>query len=334
MPYRLLSEPKSFTRRRYLLLDLLILLLLLVGTGWRAPVQAYSSDFTPAATATMHFTQSTYTVNPNTSVIISLVIDTAETMGGWEAELVYDPTRVTVTNVTPGAFLGSTGRTTGELEKALETGRLAVGGYSYNNQPAPSGSGELAQITLQIGSVTGQTPITLENATVGSIGSPQTVQAQDLTVQSTILDIIDPLAATVANFEATSQADGVALLWQTTLEQGLQRFDIWRGTTSDAPETPLGSVAATGAGSGALYQWLDETAPHGTTSFYWLALVDVDGSTRLEGPVSVFHQTPTAVTLNSATITSTGIPWTAAGWLVLLIVLAALLAYQWRKRLV
>lgn len=328
--HHLFSQQKQLFLR-YAWISLLVFILALGSIGWYAPAQARVSDLAPAATATMQFTQPLYTVDMNTAVTISLVVETAENIGGWEAELVYDPTRVTVTDVTPGAFLGSTGRTTAELEKALATGRLAIGGYSYNNQPAPSGSGELAQITLQVGSLTGQTPITLENATVGSMGTAQTVQAQDLVTQNTVLNIIDPLAATVANFDATSQANGVSLLWQTTFEQDLQGFNLWRGATPDAPDTQLGSIAATGAGNGSLYQWFDATAPLGI-SYYWLELVNSDGSTRLEGPISVNHQTPTAVTLTNATANSLGTPWAAAGVFVLLAALAVLLARQLRKR--
>ena len=47
-----------------------------------------------------------------------------------------------------------------------------------------------------------------------------------------------------------------------------------------------GVIAATGAGTGASYEWVDAAAPSGT-AFYWLEEIETSGALTEYGPATV-----------------------------------------------
>ena len=91
-------------------------------------------------------------------------------------------------------------------------------------------------------------------------------------------------------------------------------FNLYRrASTSDDDEiTPLNAQLipsqAPGSGQGAAYQWRDEAVQAGTTYYYWLEDVDLDGTTSLHAPVSATASVATGVTVNQLSI-SKQISW-------------------------
>jgi hypothetical protein len=88
-------------------------------------------------------------------------------VGAFEFVLIYDPTYVQETAVTLGPFLGSTGRTVGEVGPMTATGVVTYGAYSWGAAPGPNGNGVLATVTFQATSV-GTSTLHLQNVNVAN----------------------------------------------------------------------------------------------------------------------------------------------------------------------
>ncbi len=110
------------------------------------------------------------------------------------------------------------------------------------------------------------------------------------------------LAVTLAEFYAEQVADHVLVSWETASELGNMGFNLLRGTSPAGWDRQLNDLLipsqSLGNPGGFVYTWEDaaDLVP-GTSYFYWLQDVDVNGATTLHGPVSVDFVTPTAVTL-------------------------------------
>ena len=82
-------------------------------------------------------------VGLNETFVVRVVIEEANNLGGFELNLVYDPSILRVTEETVwGDFLGSTGRSVvpvGEVNSA--EGRAAFGAISVGSAAGPSGTG-------------------------------------------------------------------------------------------------------------------------------------------------------------------------------------------------
>lgn len=125
-----------------------------------------------------------------------------------------------------------------------------------------------------------------------------------------------PLAALLAGFDATAQADQVLVTWETVSEASNSGFNLYRATSADGERTLLGFTpsAAPGSTQGASYSYADTDVTAGQTYWYWLEAIDLNGAATLFDPVSVVFQAPTAVTLSQMDATS-GVgssPWVAA----------------------
>ena len=84
---------------------------------------------------------------------VTIQVDGATNLGAFEFEFGANPAvaGATAADIHLGTFLGSTGRTTGELRLASSPptpGRPLYGAYSYGAQPGPSGNGLLATVTM------------------------------------------------------------------------------------------------------------------------------------------------------------------------------------------
>ncbi len=114
-----------------------------------------------------------------------------------------------------------------------------------------------------------------------------------------------PLAVTLSEFSVAQQDAAVLVSWETNSEIDNRGFNLYRGTTPDGWDRQLNELLipsqSQGNPGGFVYTWLDEAdLAAGTTYYYWLEDVDVNGATALHGPVSVdFGVAPTAVTLGS-----------------------------------
>lgn len=109
-----------------------------------------------------------------------------------------------------------------------------------------------------------------------------------------------PLAVTLASLQAVATGEHVVVTWQTVSERNNLGFNLYRSSNADGPSEQLNSglipAQAPGSGQGAGYEWLDTTVEAGSTYFYWLEDVDVDGNTTMHGPISAVPNETTAVT--------------------------------------
>jgi hypothetical protein len=128
-----------------------------------------------------------------------------------------------------------------------------------------------------------------------------------------------PLAAALADFQAAQQGNAILVTWDTVSEIGNLGFNLWRGTSPNAPDRQLNSALipsqAPGSSQGFSYEWPDEAnLVNGMTYYYWVEDVDVNGGHTRHGPVNVTYRAPTAVTLSDASAAPTW-PFTAGALL-------------------
>jgi len=92
-------------------------------------LQVQAASALQAGAATVRFADPQYLVAPGNTITAVLQVQNAESVGGWELALSFDPAFVAVEAVTQGEFLSSTGRTVAGLGP-LETmpGQLMIGG--------------------------------------------------------------------------------------------------------------------------------------------------------------------------------------------------------------
>lgn len=112
-----------------------------------------------------------------------------------------------------------------------------------------------------------------------------------------------PVAVVLASFTAAPAANGIQVTWETASEIDNVGFDLWRGTEPSGPSVRLNDslIPSQNPGSpqGFTYSWQDDTVTPGTTYYYWLDSVDMNGGVTRHGPVSATVSVPTAVTLSS-----------------------------------
>jgi CSLREA domain-containing protein/uncharacterized repeat protein (TIGR01451 family) len=112
-----------------------------------------------------------------------------------------------------------------------------------------------------------------------------------------------PAAAQLAGFSATQEGEQVLLQWETVSEQGNAGFHLYRSTSPDSEGERLNAALiaseAPNSSQGFAYQWVDNDVEVGTTYYYWLEAVDLNGTTSRYGPASVEVNTPTALTLDT-----------------------------------
>ncbi len=147
------------------------------------------------------------------------------------------------------------------------------------------------------GAGTNDTTNTL-SGTVGALGTSGTPSVHTGFSQS-------PTAVTLESMEAVQAPAGgrIDVTWQTAQETDNQGFNLWRGTARDDPNVIKLNAAiipsqAPGGGLGASYAYADTyQLTAGTTYYYWLEDVALDGTTGRHEPVTVTYTGPTAVGL-------------------------------------
>jgi hypothetical protein len=99
-----------------------------------------------------------------------------------------------------------------------------------------------------------------------------------------------PTAVELAWFTATAREGAVALAWETASEIDLLGFHLYRAEAVDGPRTRLNTEIlpgqAPGSSTGAAYEFVDGTVAPGATYWYWLEIVDTNGATARQGPLS------------------------------------------------
>jgi hypothetical protein len=125
-----------------------------------------------------------------------------------------------------------------------------------------------------------------------------------------------PLAVALAGFTATPGEDHILLQWETVSEQHNAGFHLYRGTDAQGAGALLADTLiaseAPGSSEGYSYEWIDQQVQAGTTYYYWLEAVDLNGAASRFGPVSASIQSPTSITLGSLHTS----PATAPLWLL------------------
>ena len=99
---------------------------------------------------------------------VSVMIDQADDLGGFEFTLLFVPTTVTVGSVTVGDFPGSTGRTAIPVGPTSDNqaGRVSFGAVTVPpDVPGASGTGVLATVTLTAQGF-GESPLDLQGVVV------------------------------------------------------------------------------------------------------------------------------------------------------------------------
>jgi len=114
---------------------------------------------------------------------ISVMIEEAGDLGGFEFTLFFVSTTLTVDSVTVGDFVGSTGRSVIPVGPTIQAGKVSLGVATVGSAPGPSGTGVLATITLTAQG-SGQSPLDLQNVLVLDTNAQhQTPTVEDGVVQ-------------------------------------------------------------------------------------------------------------------------------------------------------
>ena len=141
-----------------------------------------------------------------------------------------------------------------------------------------------------------------------------------------------PTSTNIALFDARGEDDMISVTWATVSEEELAGFNLYRSLDpselgqrlTDVPITPQNP----GQPLGASYEWIDATVEPDTTYYYWLEVLDTDGSVAIHGPVSASLIPPTAVTLSQFTESHRPLPT----GLLLSFAVASLTLFYLRKR--
>jgi hypothetical protein len=162
-----------------------------------------------------------------------------------------------------------------------------------------SGSGPIGRITF-LGLQAGTFQMNWIN---NQLSAPGGVPIQPVNNQPCTVTFTDPLAVTLAAFDATAQPDHVLVSWETVSETGNAGFNLYRSEAPDDPGQMLNAALIPaqnpGATSGAAYSWQDFSVQPDHRYYYWLEDVTLAGAATMHGPVSVDFAAPTAVTLGS-----------------------------------
>jgi hypothetical protein len=94
-----------------------------------------------------------------------------------------------------------------------------------------------------------------------------------------------PSAVQLMRFTASKAGKDVRLRWRTASEAGTIGFNVFRGRAGARIRVSHRLIPARSSVSGGSYSWLDRRP--GSSSRYWLQIVDADGSTSWYGPARV-----------------------------------------------
>ncbi len=119
-----------------------------------------------------------------------------------------------------------------------------------------------------------------------------------------------PTPVVLSSFTCTLTSDMyVNLNWVTQSETGMRGFYVLRGEQNSQQQAQIISplINATNQSQTQVYSYRDsEYLIDGTTYYYWLSMVELDGSSTVHGPVTVFYQSvstppviPTVTALNN-----------------------------------
>jgi hypothetical protein len=194
---------------------------------------------------------------------ITVMIDNASNLGGFEFGMSFDPSVVHVDGGVQREFLASTGRFTKALPLTSSlgidnvAGELSFGAFSYGDVSGPEGAGALALITLTAQGE-GESPLNLRSVQVVDTASPptsQVVTAEDGTV------VVGALTTATSTPTATSTTTVTATPTPTSTGAATPTPTA---TATGTPPTPTSTATATTAPEPAIVVYPTE-APRGET---------------------------------------------------------------------
>jgi hypothetical protein len=110
----------------------------------------------------------------------------------------------------------------------------------------------------------------------------------------------EPLAVTLAGFDAQPHGQGIRVTWETVSEIENAGFNLYRTNPDAALPQPVDLLAfvpsqAPGSPQGFAYSYEDLMVAAGQTYAYWLEDISLGGATTVHGPVITTVLEPTAV---------------------------------------
>lgn len=115
----------------------------------------------------------------------------------------------------------------------------------------------------------------------------------------------EPTPVLLVSLEAAEQADGILLTWDLIDDAGPVSFHVYRSEDGTLWRR-LDPDAVVGAGWGARYQYLDNTAEAGTAYDYRIALLDNGGTEQVIGSVQARMNAPAGLSLRADPSPTTG----------------------------
>jgi hypothetical protein len=203
--------------------------------GRGAPVRVAAA---PAGTANVSLVPATTNATAGEALTLTVQVQAAESLGGWELQLAFDPALVALEALTPGEFLAGSGRTAAGLGPLGASGQWMVGGYSYGSSEGITGSGALAYLRL-MPLAEGSAGLELSQLLLAKVVTT-TVQVQPAAGQAGQLVIAAPRLVSV-----NRQGSDVTLTWQH--DSRYTGYEVWRHI---APYFAAGGPPATMIASG------------------------------------------------------------------------------------
>jgi hypothetical protein len=192
----------------------------------------------PAGTAAVSLNPAAANATAGEALTLTVQVQAAESLGGWELQLGFDPAYVELEAVTPGPLLASTGRTAAALGPLAGggAGQWRLGGYSYGSDAGVTGDGALAYLRLRP-LAEGQANLTLSELLLATVQGAQ-VGVQPSTPQGGQLTITAPRLVSGAR-----QGSDVLLSWQHNSQY--TGYEVWRHAApyfaAGAPATLIAS---------------------------------------------------------------------------------------------
>jgi hypothetical protein len=156
---------KTRTALCYIWLTIFLALVLLPALAMAAPALSPDKTHLARQNPTVRMDPAESVVGTGETFDVSVMIEEADDLGGFEFTMLCVSTTVTVDSVTVGDFVGSTGRSVIPVGPTIQAGRVSLGVATVGSAPGPSGTGVLATVTLTAQG-SGQSPLDLQNVLV------------------------------------------------------------------------------------------------------------------------------------------------------------------------
>lgn len=251
--------------------------------------------------------QSTVTVDE--SFTVSVMIDNASDLGGFEFKLLYITATVIVDDVTMGDFLGSTGRGVIVLGPNIdnEAGEVRFGTATLGTAPGPDGTGELAVISLTAQGE-GESYLDLQDVVVLDTANPpnsQEATVEDGTVVVGAAPTSTPTATQTPTATATPTPTATPTDMSTQTPTNTPTATATATATPAPTATPTSTATPTATGTAVATPTPTATSTSTETPFPTNTPTPTPTSTATATPTATGTATPTATRTDTPTPTAT-----------------------------